>query len=143
MVPRIIPLLLCTALACAPDDNVATPDSGAPPDAARACVDGDVTRERHGTDCLCCHQGQFSVAGSLELGVTPFRVVVRDAEGRTLPMAPDPHGNFFHHHPLTAPLQAWTINRDGGVLSRMEAPVQDPSCNRCHHPGGSAGGYVH
>jgi hypothetical protein len=102
---------------------------------AAACEDGDPGAQRHGTDCLCCHAGQFSVAGSLAEGEARARqIVVTDAAGATLIMAPNPYRNFFRHVPVAPPLRAWIVDDEGRTYA-MQAPIDDGACNRCHREG--------
>lgn len=106
---------------------------------AASCEDGDPRVQRHGTDCLCCHAGQFSVAGSLAEDEARVRqIVVTDAAGATLIMAPNPYGNFFRHAPVAPPLRAWIVD-DGGQTYAMQAPIDDGACNRCHREGAGPG----
>src|SRR5206468_2824625 len=49
--------------------------SDAADSAPALCEGGDAARERHGTDCLCCHTGEFTVAGSVETGSDVATVV--------------------------------------------------------------------
>lgn len=93
------------------------------------CADGDPDRERYGTDCLCCHTGQFSVAGSVSPAVA--RVVVTDATGNRFDIAVNPYGNFFRHTPLVAPLRASLVFTDGGTRE-MRGDAPSGACNGCH-----------
>jgi hypothetical protein len=116
---------------------------GSPPEPVRRfqpageCVDGDESQERWGTDCGCCHQGEFSVAGSVSQEAAVERVVVEDAAGTRLEMIPNPYRNFFRHAPLVAPLRANIVLIDGRVRA-MKRDAPHGSCNRCHAPHGDA-----
>ena len=103
------------------------------------CRSGDPARERHGTDCLCCHlAGEFPVSGSIDPRGSPVtQVFVRDALGQQLEMAPNAHGNFFRHQAMTPPLEAWVVGPRGAVV-KMQGTAPQGSCNRCHQEGGDA-----
>ncbi len=127
----------------APSDAAAS-DAGAsasgyvPPDDAAACDPGDPQRERHGTSCLCCHTGDFTVAGSIDLtGPAVARVEVTDGFGNRAVMSPNPYGNFFRHNPLVPPLRVKVVGPDGSERS-MRMPAPHTNCNECHRPGGAA-----
>jgi hypothetical protein len=118
--------------------------SEAPPDAsgsfadAAACEPGDPARERWGTNCLCCHSGEFSVAGSIDPSGAPVaRIVVTDSVGGRAEMAPNPYGNFFRHNALVPPLTAVAYGPDGRARV-MPMPAPHAACNECHHPLGVA-----
>ncbi len=106
------------------------------PTVAAGCEQGDVARERHGTDCLCCHgTSEFGVAGSIDVGETRIaKIVVVDATGWRLEMVPNRHGNFFRDGRTEPPLFAWAIDVRGGEHA-MPSPAPHGSCNRCHHAG--------
>lgn len=118
------------ALACGSEPTVVRREVPA------QCADGDEREERHGTDCGCCHGSEFGVSGSVARTTTTLsEVVVEDAAGVRLQMAPNAHRNFFRHAALTFPLRAWTVSVDGGV-SVMSALIGEGSCNRCHRETG-------
>ena len=94
------------------------------------CRDGDHARERWGTSCLCCHTGEFGVAGSLAPDSGVVDIFVEDRDGRTAEMSPDIFDNFFRHRKLTPPLST-TITFADGDQRRMQA-VPHGSCNACH-----------
>lgn len=99
-----------------------------------ACQDGEPTQERYGTDCLCCHGGDLSVAGSVDRANTAIlRIEVEDAQGARLVMPINAYGNFFQHLNVVPPLIARRIDEDGSVHT-MKASVQHGSCNQCHTP---------
>jgi len=98
------------------------------------CTEGDPGRERHGTDCLCCHGGDFSVAGSIAAGAPIVAVEVDDAAGTHLVMPVDAYGNFFQHEPVAGPLRARTVDALGRVRT-MVGRAPHGSCNRCHAAG--------
>lgn len=101
------------------------------------CEPGDPAHERHGTDCLCCHE-EFGVAGSVDLTGAPVALVrVTDARGRTATMAPNPYGNFFRHLQLEPPL-AVVVEGPAGDSVKMAALAPHGACNRCHAPSGAA-----
>jgi hypothetical protein len=129
--------VLVMVAGCASADAPPAEAYVAPADAA-ACEPGDPQRERFGTNCLCCHSGEFGVAGSVDpMGAPVARVVVTDALGNRAEMAPDPYGNFFRHLPLTAPLVAVAFGPDGRARA-MPMPAPHAACNECHRPGGAA-----
>ena len=153
MIPRLrdaaTSAVLCAALGCGapartadtgPGDAGDEPASALgyvpPPDAA-ACEPGDPSRERYGTSCLCCHTGDFTVAGSVDLlGPGVLRVEVSDGYGNRSVMSPDPYGNFLRHNPLVPPLDVRVVGLDGRER-RMLAPAPHTNCNECHRPGGA------
>ncbi|CAN5349611.1 hypothetical protein BH09MYX1_BH09MYX1_35190 [soil metagenome] len=102
------------------------------PDFGR-CTDGDPAVERHGANCLCCHQGEFSVAGSTAPGVA--LVNVRDRSGHALTMPVNPYGNFLQHRVVEGPLEA-TITLADGSVRRMKGEAPHGSCNACHDVNG-------
>jgi len=127
-------LILVASAVCAACAE--TGDRGAAKGAA-ACDPGDPADERYGTSCLCCHTGDFTVAGSVDRAAPPARIIVVDRAGARAEMSPDPYGNFFRHVPLVPPLTATVIGIDGGSrVMPIAAPHAD--CNECHRPGGSA-----
>ena len=102
------------------------------------CADGDVERQRHGTECLCCHGGEFTVAGSIATDSRPVRtVIVEDSQGNSAVMSPNPFGNFFRHSPLVPPLRVTIVGEDGKSAT-MPFLAPDAACNRCHRQGGDA-----
>ena len=111
------------------DGAAARSDGGATGADASACIDGDPDRESFGTDCLCCHTGQFSVAGSVAPNVA--RVLVTDSVGERFDIAVNPYGNFFRHAPLVPPLKASIVLADGGTRA-MEGAAPSGACNACH-----------
>ena len=129
---RPIALPLALALASCGDPGAAT---GAP---APVCAQGDELEERHGTDCLCCHAEDFTVAGSIAPGAAIQAIVVRDAAGQALAMTPNAYANFFLHEPLSPPLEAWILGEDGAER-RMRGAAPHGSCNRCHREGAEPG----
>jgi hypothetical protein len=101
------------------------------------CADGDPSVERFGTDCLCCHKNEFSVAGSIAHDSPPVAtVIVEDSVGGSAVASPNPFGNFFRHNRLVPPLRATIIGVDGKAIT-MSAPAPDGACNRCHRDGGA------
>jgi hypothetical protein len=102
------------------------------------CVDGDRDHERFGTDCLCCHSNEFSVAGSIAPDSSPVAaVIVEDSIGGSAVASPNPFGNFFRHNKLVPPLRATIVGVDGRRIT-MSSPAPDGACNRCHRDGGDA-----
>lgn len=95
------------------------------------CSDGDPDRERWGTSCLCCHTGEFGVAGSLARDAGVAMVVVADRNGRTAEMPPNVFDNFFQHRNLEPPLTAVVTFADGEQRA-MKSPAPHGSCNACH-----------
>jgi hypothetical protein len=121
-----------SAAACSGDDELTWLDDGPTP----GCRDGDRAEQRYGTACLCCHRGEFSVAGSIDHAGPPVaRVVVTDAEGRTVVSTPNSFDNFFGHLRLTPPLSAAVYGPAGDAL-RMRDLAPDGDCNRCHSAAG-------
>ena len=128
----ILGLFALLALGCGARD--AGDDTEAAP-----CVDGDERRERHGTDCACCHVDEFGVAGSIADDARPIaKVIVRDAAGLELVMTPNPYGNFFRHSRVVPPLVAGVVDTDGRARW-MSVPAPNGSCNGCHREGGEPG----
>ena len=96
---------------------------------------GVLAEERHGTDCVCCHE-EFGVAGSIDpAGSSVALVRVVDARGRRAEMVPNPYGNFFRHFALEPPLTVSVQGQDGTWLP-MRDPAPHGSCNRCHRAEG-------
>ena len=106
------------------------------PDDHPECRDGDETRERHGTDCSCCHS-DFGFSGSVADDEGIARVRVSDSAGVSFDVAVNPYGNFFRHVELTPPVSAAVVLRDGSVVA-MRGPA-DGKCNACHFEGSSLG----
>lgn len=96
-----------------------------------ACRSGEPSLERHGTSCMCCHEGTFSVAGSIARDAGVAWILVTDRDGRNLQMAVNPHDNFFRHRQLNPPLTATIVFEDGEVRT-MREPAPHGSCNGCH-----------
>ena len=65
-------------------------------------------------------------------------MVVRDAAGTELRIAPNAYFNFFRHVQVTPPLRASLVLIDGGQRE-MKADAPSGDCNACHALGGSAG----
>jgi hypothetical protein len=102
------------------------------------CRDGDESEQRHGTACLCCHRGEFGVAGSVDRdGAEIARIVVTDSAGRSADMVPNAFGNFFRHLRLSSPLSATVFGPTGEALT-MRTPAPHGDCNACHARGGAA-----
>jgi hypothetical protein len=120
--------------ACGSADDPKWLDDGPTP----GCRDGDAADQRHGTACLCCHDAEFSVAGSIDRSGPPVaRVVVTDLEGRSVVSTPNAFANFFGHFRLTPPLSAVVHGPTGATLA-MRDPAPNGDCNACHSAGGSA-----
>jgi hypothetical protein len=105
-----------------------------PPDplvAFAPCRDAEPKTEGHGTSCLCCHQGEFGVAGSVAHDSGVDMIFVTDRDGRTASMAPNGFDNFFRHRKLTPPIQATVVFMDGETR-RMPEGAPHGSCNACH-----------
>jgi hypothetical protein len=103
---------------------------------AGTCLEGDESLERHGTACLCCHEGEFGVAGSVAPDSPVDRITVIDAVGQRAVMAPNPYDNFFRHVPMEPPLSVTMWLDDGTTKTMTDAPSGD--CNTCHGIEGSA-----
>jgi hypothetical protein len=99
-----------------------------------SCTTGDPDVERHGTSCLCCHDGDFGVAGSVARDAGVARILVTDRDGRVADMAPNPYGNFFRRRQLSPPLTARIVLDDGRVRA-MTTAAPHGSCNACHGVG--------
>jgi hypothetical protein len=129
--------VLCASLAPACGSG----DSGAAgheivPDRS-GCTNGDETVQRRGSPCLCCHAGEFGVAGSVDPASAPVaKVLVVDRAGASAEMAPNPFGNFFRHTFLEPPLTATIVAADGRSWTMQDAPSGD--CNGCHRADGAA-----
>jgi hypothetical protein len=94
------------------------------------CQVGDPAEQRWGTDCLCCHEGQFSMGGSVAPGTDVAEIQVSDGLHQAI-VAPNLHDNFFRHVKLSPPLSARVVFGDGHVVE-MREPAPDGACNRCH-----------
>lgn len=126
-------VISATVWSCGPGEP---PPEGDGPTAG--CVDGDVSEQRHGSACLCCHTGEFSVAGSVDReGPAIARVVVTDRLGQSVDVVPNAFGNFFRHRKLKPPLYPVVFGPDGRALA-MQGPAPSGDCNSCHREGGSA-----
>ena len=119
-------ILVASVLGCSQSEGTSAP---VPADFG-PCRDGNPARERWGTSCLCCHTGEFGVAGSLAPDSGVVDIFVEDRDGRTAEMSPDIFDNFFRHRKLTPPLST-TITFADGDQRRMQA-VPHGSCNACH-----------
>lgn len=95
------------------------------------CTEGDPSKERHGSSCLCCHKSDFGVAGSVAADAGIAEIIVWDKNGDTAQMAPNPHDNFFRRRKLEPPISA-VIFFDDGTQKTMSAPAPHGSCNACH-----------
>ena len=130
----------CCGVACGAQADAVEPQQDAPvhPRDVRGCANGDVTAQRRGTDCLCCHTGEFSVAGTIfgdPLAIKEVRI--EDAVGASAVMAPNGFGNFFRHNVLVPPLRVSIVGTSGRT-STMALPAPEGACNRCHAMGGAA-----
>jgi hypothetical protein len=94
------------------------------------CDEGEPTMQRWGTDCLCCHDGQFSMAGSVAIDAEVAEIRVTDGTNQAI-VAPNIHANFFRHVQLNPPLRASLVFTDGHEVA-MQKPAPDGACNRCH-----------
>lgn len=119
----------CSSGEAADNRTVSAPIDVGP--CAPANIAGDVTRERYGASCICCHQTEFGVAGSVAHDAGVATVLVEDSEGKTAEMSPNPYDNFFRHRPLTPPLTATLIFEDGERRT-MKSQAPHGSCNGCH-----------
>lgn len=126
---------------CAPAsaDDVGTASASATATArdTSACAPGDPSKERHGTDCMCCHGDKFGIAGSIAHDAGVAWVLVTDSRNRHLQIAPNPHDNFFRHQELVPPISATVVFEDGEVRT-MRTPAPSGSCNSCHGLGVAA-----
>ncbi len=96
-----------------------------------SCFDGDPNRERWGSNCLCCHETEFGVAGSVVSDSAVKTILVTDPRGRSAEMSPNFFDNFFRHQKLEPPLTA-TITFSDGERRRMKSTAPHGSCNACH-----------
>ena len=127
---------LCAVLiGCTSDGSAVTVATEGP----RQCADaGDPARERHGSDCLCCHATtEFGIAGSIAPGSPIDRIVVTDSDGNVADMAPNAYDNFFRHVSLKPPLTARVVFADGTDRTMRELAPHG-SCNSCHAESGQA-----
>ena len=122
--------LLGALTACTGKDGASSEASPAAIDYG-PCRTGDPRLERHGTSCMCCHEGTFTVAGSVARDAGVAWILVTDRDGRHLQMAVNPHDNFFRHRQLLPPLTATIVFEDGEVRT-MPEPAPHGSCNGCH-----------
>ena len=128
-------ILLLSCIGCSGSAGDGTPGNEAD---TSLCATGMPERERHGGDCLCCHSGEFSVAGSTLPSAEIQRVIVRDANGLILVMPVDPYDNFFQHTAVAPPLRASIVDARGRErIMQMLAPRG--SCNACHADGTALG----
>jgi len=94
------------------------------------CIDGSEFVQRHGTNCVCCHN-EFGVAGSVSHDAGVVEVLVTDANGVEVAMAPNPFDNFFRHYVLEPPFRAQITLSDGSQRT-MDHEAPHGSCNACH-----------
>jgi predicted CXXCH cytochrome family protein len=89
-----------------------------------------------GEDCLACHDGQgaqhFSTAGTWS--GPNATVTITDSARKVVTLTTNQVGNFYTAETLRFPL---TVRVESQT---MEGPVTYGGCNRCHGPGGEAGG---
>lgn len=125
--------LFCTSCGSAPADDGPTAVFDR---SSAGCIDGDRSVQRFGTDCVCCHKKEFSVAGSIARDSPPVdTIVVEDSVGGSANVSPNAFGNFFRHNQLVPPLRATIVGTDGRRIT-MSSPAPDGACNRCHRDGG-------
>ena len=105
-----------------------------------ACVPEEGPLMAPGQDCLECHGGgggeedakAWTVAGTM--GRQGSRIDVTDADGKGVALHAAQNGNFYTAESVRFPL---VVAVDG---RRMPGTVSYGGCNRCHGPGGGAGG---
>jgi hypothetical protein len=66
-------------------------------------------------------------------------IVITDAMGGVLPLAPNAVGNFYYSGPLAFPIQAKLVSFATGAERAMEGPVSSGDCNTCHTQDGNSG----
>ncbi len=66
-------------------------------------------------------------------------IVITDAMGGVLPLAPNTVGNFYYSGALAFPIQAKLISFATGAERAMVGPVSSGDCNSCHTQDGSSG----
>jgi hypothetical protein len=122
-----------------PPDAASPPSATTPRDAGAeaACEPGDKATQRFGTDCLCCHTGEFSVAGSVDDASLVDYIRVVDEDRNWVTTRPNGLSNFFHHERLRGTLEITLFGKDGRSIS-MKSRAPHGSCNACHRPGGTA-----
>lgn len=103
-----------------------------------------------GQPCLECHDRPMGSAEGMTVagtvfdrlrtadgcqGVEDVRIVVSDAEGRTIELHSNFAGNFYTSREVAFPITA-RLEVDGWVR-RMGVRVDHGDCNRCHTAGGA------
>ena len=126
MKTEILLLTLLALMGCAVEEGVH--EDGVFP---AECEPGDTDARRWGSDCLCCHEGEFGAAGSVGRQASVAEIRVSDGVNEAV-VAPDDHGNFFRTIQLIPPLTASLRFTDGREV-RMQAPVPYGGCNHCHN----------
>jgi hypothetical protein len=76
----------------------------------------------------------FSNTSSNSVGI-----VITDAMGGVLPLAPNSVGNFYYSGTLAFPIQAKLVSFATGAERAMVAPVSSGDCNSCHTQNGNSG----
>ena len=123
--------VLATSVSCFDGAAVEDKPNGAAAADLGPCRDGDPSRGRWGSNCLCCHETDFGVAGSLAPDAKVQTIFVADLHGHSAEMSPDIFDNFFRHQKLEPPLVA-TITFTDGEQRRMRSAAPHGSCNACH-----------
>jgi len=131
--PLAVPLLL-VALAAACGGS--SPTSSAPGGGG-----GSVASHNAGRDCLTCHRGEFSVAGtvfrvdgSAYPGATVRLTTAPDGSGSVvLTVAADASGNFYSSRSVAFGSGLYAdVTGTGGARRAMKAVVTVGACNSCH-----------
>jgi hypothetical protein len=103
-----------------------------------------------GKACISCHSKgegpQFTIAGTMYLsahepdncaGSSGGQVVITDANGQTIALAPNSVGNFYYKGPIATPFHAKLVN--DGAERVMVAAQTSGDCNSCHTLAGDHG----
>ena len=64
-------------------------------------------------------------------------IVITDASGGVLNLAPNPVGNFYYAGTLSFPIKAKLVSFVTGAVREMVAPVATGDCNSCHTQDGA------
>jgi hypothetical protein len=103
-----------------------------------------------GVACNACHESGegpiFTVAGTLFptvrepddcYGTSSAKIVVTDATGRSITLAPNSAGNFSSRASMSPPYQVKVVS--GSKVRAMNGSVQTGDCNTCHTQDGAQG----
>jgi hypothetical protein len=103
-----------------------------------------------GKACISCHASgegpKLSIAGTIYptahepddcYGEDSAQVLITDATGRTLMLAPNAAGNFYYQGSIATPFHAKVVRN--GVERAMASAQTTGDCNRCHTLQGDQG----